>query len=70
MYKMSWYREKIELSTVFTRAVSSAIELGNELSLQVVFHMVNKEVHDRFGNAVLNIFSHDQEIGLDQAFYK
>ena len=67
---MYGYREKIEMSTVFTRAVGSAIELGNELSLQVVFHVVNKEVHDRFWNAVLDIFSHDQEIRLDQAFYK
>ena len=54
----------------FTGAVSSSIELRNQFRLQVVFDVVHKEVHHSFGNAVLNIFSHDQEVGLDQAFYR
>lgn len=55
---------------VRTFIVSSAVELRNELRLQVVFHVVYKEIHDSFRNAVLNVLSHDQKVGLDQAFYK
>lgn len=44
------------------------VQMGNKLRLKVVFDKIDKEVHDRLGDAVLDRFANNIEIGFDETF--
>ena len=44
--------------------------MTDELALEVVLDIVDEEVHDRFRDAVLDVFAYDQEVRPDQFLCK
>jgi hypothetical protein len=42
------------------------VQRTDQFTLQLIFDVINQEMHDRFGNGVLNVFAHDEKIRTDQ----
>ena len=45
------------------------VQVTHKLALQVILDVVHQEVHDGLGHRILDVLTHDQEIGLDQTLW-